>query len=165
MWVARLVCGVALFMGVLVLPAHADTISGTYSLPLNTVQGGFTFNTSADVFSGTLAFGSGSIFNGVTESFNQAGACSGGSCALALSTSVGGDSLSYAINLNLSTDQYSASGSISNTHGDLSWSSSAKATYTAAENWGLSDSLSLFAAALLAFGVLTRLGVLRTVHL
>jgi len=34
----------------------------------------------------------------------------------------------------------------------------------AAENWGLSDSLALFALALLAFGVLTRLGVLRTVY-
>jgi len=33
-----------------------------------------------------------------------------------------------------------------------------------AENWGLSDSLALFALALLAFGVLTRLGVLRTVY-
>jgi hypothetical protein len=34
----------------------------------------------------------------------------------------------------------------------------------AAENWGFSDSLALFAAALLAFGVLTRLGVLRPVQ-
>jgi len=34
----------------------------------------------------------------------------------------------------------------------------------AAENWGLSDSLELFALALLALAVLTRLGVLRTVH-
>ena len=45
-------------------------------------------------------------------------------------------------------------------------SSSNVVGYAAAvsENWGLSDSLGLFGLALVAFGVLTRLGVLRTVH-
>jgi PEP-CTERM motif len=99
--------------------ASADTISGSYTLPMNTVQGNFILNTVTDTFSGTLAFGS--MFGGVTDKFSQVGSCSGVSCVLAINTSVGGDSLTYNINLNLSTDQYSASGKISNSSAQMSW--------------------------------------------
>jgi hypothetical protein len=163
--VARLVCGVALFTGSLVVPAYADTITGTYTLPGNTLQGAFNFNTSADVFSGSLVFGS--IFSGVSDSFNnQAGSCASGSCSFTLNTIVSGDNLSYHINLNISTDQYTASGKISNANAQMSWSYAGKGTDppTVPESWGLSDSLGLFAFALLVFGGLTRLGVLRTVY-
>ena len=114
-----------------------------------------------------MVFGSGSIFSGITYSFNnQTGLCVNGSCSFGLNTIVSGDNLTYNINLNLSTDQYTASGKISKTNGQFSWSYSGKGTDppSVPEDWGLSDSLGLFALALLAFGVLTRLGVLRTVH-
>ena len=169
MWVAlvaRLFCGVALFMGALALPAYADTIlSGGYTatltgVPKTTVTAGFNFDTTTDVFSGTLGFSG--VFN-VGESFSQAGACVVGTCALALSANVGGDSLVYTIALNLNSHQYTAAGTILNMKGQAgAWAYNG--TDAVPENWGLSDSLGLFALALLAFGVLTRLGVLRTVH-
>jgi hypothetical protein len=83
-----------------------------------------------------------------------------------LNTIVSGDNLTYNINLNVTTDQYTASGKISKTGAQMSWAYSGKGTDPPAvpENWGLSDSLGLFAFALVAFGVLTRLGVLRPVH-
>jgi hypothetical protein len=193
MWialVARLVCGVGLFIGALALPAYASTITSAYNVGGSAVQGAFNFSTTADVFGGTLVFGSGSIFNGVNYSFNKAGSCASalrvnvdkdrlesGSCSFALNTTVSGDSLTYNISLNPITDQYTASGKISKTNGQFSWSYSGKGTdrpppskeskekkNAVPEDWGLSDSLCLFAFALLAFGVLTRLGVLRTVH-
>ena len=168
MWTAlvvRLVCGVALFMGALALPAYADTITGTYTLPGNAVKGAFNFNTTTDAFSGSLIFGS--VFSGVSDYFNnQAGSCASGSCSFALSTIVKGDNLTYNIKLNLTTDQYTASGKISDANAQMSWAYSGKGTDppNVPEDWGLSDSLGLFAFALLAFGVLTRLGVLRTVY-
>jgi hypothetical protein len=172
-WVAlRLVCGAAVSVGGLVLPAYADTMSGTYTATLagvsgTTVQGSFSFNTTSDVFSGTLNFSGGSVFGGVADSFSQTGACAGGICALALNASPSGDTLVYAIALNLSSDQYSASGSILSTKGAGAWTSSAKVGPSTGviENWGLFDSLGLFALAVLAFGMLIRLGVLRTVYL
>jgi len=172
--VARSVCVVALFMGA--LPAYADTITGAYTVGGIAVQGGVNFSTTADVLGGTLVFGSGSIFSGITYSFNnQTGLCVNGRCSFGLNTIVSGDNLTYNINLNLSTDQYTASGKISKpvrhrhrvqTNAQFSSSYSGKGTDppSVPEDWGLSDSLGLFALALLAFGVLTRLGVLRTVH-
>jgi hypothetical protein len=171
--IARLACGVALSVGALVLPAYADTLSGTYTASLTgvsstTVQASFTFNTTTDVFSGTLDFSGGSIFKGVTDSFSQTGPCAGGVCALALDANVSGDSLVYAIALNLSSDQYSAGGTITSPKGAGVWAYTGAATdpggTAVVENWGLSESLGLFVLALLAFGVLTRLGVLRTAH-
>ena len=162
--VARLICVVAFSIGASALPVYADTITGAYSLPLNALKGSFTFNTTSDMFSGTLAFGPGSIlFNGVFDDFSQAGACASGSCSLGLSTIVSGDTLIYNINLDLRTDQYSARGKISNTKGQMSWAYTGKAV-AVAENWGFPESLGLFALALLAFGVLTRKGVLRPVQ-
>jgi hypothetical protein len=173
-WVAlmaRLICGVAVSIGALVLPSYADTLSGTYTATLagvssTTVQGSFSFNTTTDVFSGTLNFSGGSVFKGVTDTFSQAGACPGGICALAFDVNPSGDTLVYAIALTPSSDQYSASGSILSTKGAGAWTYSGKATDPPAvvENWGLSDSLGLFALAVLAFGLLIRLGVLRTVY-
>jgi hypothetical protein len=163
--VAKLVCGVALLISALALPAYADTITGAYTVGGTAVQGAFNFNTTSDAFSGSLIFGS--IFSGVADTFtNRAGSCASGSCSFALNTIVSGDNLTYNINLNVTTDQYTASGKISKTGAQMSWAYSGKGTDppTVPENWGLSDSLGLFAFALLAFGVLTRLGVLRPVH-
>ena len=112
---------------------------------------GGNFSTTADVFGGTLVFGSGSIFSGITYSFNnQTGLCVNGSCSFGLNTIVSRDNLTYNINLNLSTDQYTASGKISKTNGQFSWSYSGKGT----------DPLRNQAER----AQTTRLGVLRTVH-
>jgi hypothetical protein len=153
---ARSVCGVALLIGALALPAYASTIQGTYTASLTgvsstTVQGSFTFNTATDVFSGTLDFSGSSIFNGVAESFSQAGACIGPACALALGANVSGDTLVYAIALNESSGAYTAGGTIASTKVGL-WAYTGTAGASVPEGGSVALYLVLDIAALLTLG-------------
>jgi len=160
--IARLVFGVALFIGALGVPAYAGTIlAGTYTATLTgvsqtTVQASFALNTTTDVFSGTLDFTGNSIFNGVTETFSQAGACISGVCGFALDVNVSGDTLVYGIGLNENSGSYSAAGSISKANVDGLWADTGKVVVSTPEGGSVALYLVLDISALLALGWLQR---------